>query len=83
MVNAHFIYKQAEERNISITDFRYSVVEDLLLFDDNSEDLQNPTSTVSLRAHVLQKLDCKARENRQYSKVATKKRRMVFLAKTK
>ncbi|KAJ8948969.1 hypothetical protein NQ318_022993 [Aromia moschata] len=33
MVNAHFIFRELEDSDLSISDFRISVIEDLLMFE--------------------------------------------------
>jgi hypothetical protein len=67
MVNAHLIYKIIEQSSIAITDFRLSVVESLLKYEDKREEAACPTAGVlNLKSHIFAKLECKARENRKY-----------------
>lgn len=83
IVNSHFIFKQVEQSDISITDFRYSVIKDLLQFEDNNGYEYIRQINVSLRAHVFAKLDCKARENRKYCKGCYKKKQDGLIDKNK
>lgn len=84
MVNAHFIYKLVEESNIPINDFRLSVIEDLLKYEDQ-RDFAPPrmSTTQNLKTHQFAKMDCKARENRRYCKGCYKKKIDGIIEKNK
>ncbi|XP_072398217.1 uncharacterized protein [Diabrotica undecimpunctata] len=83
IVNAHFIYKEAEQSNISINEFRYAVIEELLKFEGSHFYEPTRPAKVNLNAHVFTKLDCKARENRRYCKGCYKRRQDGLIDKNK
>ncbi|KAJ8953389.1 hypothetical protein NQ318_023506 [Aromia moschata] len=82
MVNAHFIFRELEDSDLSISDFRISVIEDLLMF-ESEKVKDDPKISQSLRSHVFIKLDCRARENRKYCRGCYKKKQEGLLEKSK
>ncbi|CAH1965857.1 unnamed protein product [Acanthoscelides obtectus] len=60
--------REIEQSDISTNNFRNAVVEKLLKFEDGYTYDRTCPVKVNLRAHVLLKLYCKARENRRYCK---------------
>ncbi|XP_072384429.1 uncharacterized protein [Diabrotica undecimpunctata] len=83
IVNAYFIYKEAEQTNISINDFRYAVIEELLKFEGGQFYERTRRAKVNLNAHVFTKLDCKARKNRRYCKGCYKRKQDGLIDKNK
>ncbi|XP_063913566.1 piggyBac transposable element-derived protein 4-like [Zophobas morio] len=84
MVNAHIIYKDIEQSNIPINDFRLLVTEDLLKFEDKRDVAQTrqPRHQI-LKTHQFTRLDCKARENRRSCKGCYQKKVDGIIEKNK
>ncbi|CAH2009194.1 unnamed protein product [Acanthoscelides obtectus] len=81
LVNAHFLYKAINNRSVSITEFKESIVESLMF--QRNETSQPSVSDTRRERHVLKKKEGKSHEIRKYCKGCYSKKTRGEIQKNK